>query len=146
MIDLSDEGATLLKLLLKRFRQGLYQQLGSQAKLEVMDELDELENYLREEQGWLFAEHQVLRSGRLQLEDGDEVEVNAKGQDEEDEEGDFAPTIVDLTPELAKQLGLPKGSTGPGRNLQSIVSEAEQAANDHYDEDDQDLDSMDARF
>lgn len=145
MIDLSDEGATFLKMLLKRFRQGLDQQPGSQAKLDVMDEFDDLETYLREEHSWISSEHKILRDGKVQLEDGDEVEVAANGHDEEDEHGDFAPTIVDLTPELAEQLGLPRGSTGPEKNLQSMVSEEEQAANE-YEEDDQDLESMDARY
>ena len=86
-----------------------------------------------------------MRDGKVQLQDGDEVEVAARGHDEEDEDGDFAPTIVDLTPELAEQLGLPKGSSGPEKNLQSIVSEEEDAANE-YEEDDQDLESMDARY
>ena len=105
-----------------------------------------MEAYLRDEHGWFRNEAEVVRSGRVQLEDGDEVELDLRKEDEEDEDGDFAPTIVDLTPELAEQLGLPKGATGPGQNLKAIVSKAEQAANESDEEEEQDLQDMDARY
>lgn len=144
LFDLSDEGATLLKSLLKRFRQGLDQQTGSQAKLDVMDELDELEGYLRSEHGWLMNEA-FLKHGKVQLEDGDEVDLDTNGFDEEDEEGDYAPVLVDFTPELAQKLGMPAGSVRSEQTLRSRISEAE-AADAEFEEEEQDLESMDARY
>lgn len=143
LFDLSDEGATLLKSLLKRFRQGLDQQTGSQAKLDVVDELDELEGYLRSEHGWLMNEA-FLKHGKVQLEDGDEVDLDTNGFDEEDEEGDYAPVLVDFTPELAKKLGMPIGSVKSEQTLRSRISEESNDAD--FDEEEQDLESMDARY
>lgn len=150
LFDLTDEGASLLRSLLKRFRQGLEQQSGSQGKIEIIDELDELEEYLKTEHGWLTSESHVKR-GNMQLEDGDVVVLDMNGFDEEDEEGDFAPTIVDLTPELAEQLGLPKRSLRTEQNLTARRErEQEDEERDHdaigLVEDEQDLDEMDARY
>ena len=62
------------------------------------------------------------------------MEVN--GADAEDELGDYAPTIVDLTPEQQKLL---HGSDfGPVQHAKDDVEEES--------EDDADLDDMDTRY
>ena len=51
LIDLADEGGSLLKTLLTRFRNGL-EGIASIGVSDVADELDDLEDYLRQEHGW----------------------------------------------------------------------------------------------
>ena len=38
----------------------------------------------------------MLKRGMVQLEDGEQVELTMEGADEEDEMGEYAPTVVDL--------------------------------------------------
>jgi A1 cistron-splicing factor AAR2 len=66
-----------------------------------------------------------LKRGMLDLEDGERVEVEIDGADEDDELGDYAPTIVDLTPEQLKMLN---GSA------------------DEESEEEADIDDMDTRY
>lgn len=51
LIDLADEGGSLLKTLLIRFRNGL-EGIDSIGVSDIADELDDLEDYLRQEHGW----------------------------------------------------------------------------------------------
>jgi A1 cistron-splicing factor AAR2 len=106
LIDLADESGSLLKTLLARFRKGLESlPPGSTDVGDVMDELDDLYEYLRGEHGWRFG-GDFLRSGVLELEDGEQVQMDSTAFDEDDETGEFAPLIVDLTPEQARLLGI----------------------------------------
>lgn len=166
LIDLADEGGSLLKELLVRFRkdiQGL-SGLGVQA---VEDELDDLEEYLHTEHNWQFG-GAFAKSGVLELEDGEQVRMDTTAYDEDDEEGEYAPQIVDLTPEQARMLqvggadelhhGLGKASL---REHELSDSDSDEVAHPHGkssvpaeeskgDEDDEeemdDLDDMDSRF
>ena len=107
LIDLADEGGSLLKSLLVRFRKGLVS-LGSGQRMEVqdvLDELDDLEDYLRTEHGWQFG-GAFAKSGVLELEDGEQVRMDTTAFDEDDESGEFAPLVVDLTPEQKRLLGV----------------------------------------
>jgi A1 cistron-splicing factor AAR2 len=97
LFDLSDEGGSLLKSLLHKFKLGLAE-LSGKEKSEVSEELFELENYLRGEHGWRL-DSDFVRKGMLELEDGEKVEMEVPGYEEEDESGEYAPVIVDLTPE-----------------------------------------------
>ncbi|KAK4553545.1 hypothetical protein LTR86_009341 [Recurvomyces mirabilis] len=107
LIDLADEGGSLLKHLLVRFRKGL-QGLGSQSSIgvqDVIDELDDLEEYLRTEHGWQFG-GPFAKSGFLEMEDGEQVHMDSTAFDEDDETGEYAPQVVDLTPEQARLLNI----------------------------------------
>ena len=100
LIDLTDEGGSLLKGLLVRFRNGLLE-LDRLAVQDVLDELDDLEAYLKQEHGWQFG-GSFAKIGMLELADGEEVRMDTTAFDEDDETGEFAPQIVDLTPEQAR--------------------------------------------
>ncbi|KAK0363437.1 hypothetical protein LTR91_021322 [Friedmanniomyces endolithicus] len=104
LIDLADEGGSLLKGLLTRFRTGLESLQGSIGVQDVVDELDDLEDYLRTEHGWQFG-GTFAKSGVLELEDGEQVRMDTTAFDEEDEAGEYAPQVVELTAEQARMLG-----------------------------------------
>lgn len=149
LIDLADEGGSLLRKLLTRFRKGL-DELGSLDVQDVKDELDDLEDYLKEEHGWQFG-GQFAKSGVLELADGEQVRMDTTAFDEDDETGEFAPQIVDLTPEQARLLGVQDEFDLPGglqrAALDEVESEEEEDIDDHNDsEDSRDLDEMDARY
>ena len=105
LIDLADEGGSLLKSLLTRFRKGLNSLPRIEEVQDVLDELDDLEAYLRDEHGWQFG-GSFAKSGVLELEDGEQVRMDTTAYDEDDETGEWAPQIVDLTPEQARLLGV----------------------------------------
>jgi len=154
LIDLADEGGSLLKNLLVRFRRGL-ETLGGKAAVDVVDELDDLEEYLMSECGWQFGGSHV-RSGMLELADGEEIRMDTTAFDEEDETGEFAPQIVDLTPEQARLLGVQSEDITDGPTKTSLLEaddsdksskDGQGAASDsETSEDDQDLEEMDARY
>ena len=105
LIDLADEGGSLLKTLLTRFRKGLNSLPRIEEVQDVLDELDDLEAYLKDEHGWQFG-GSFAKSGVLELEDGEQVRMDTTAYDEDDETGEWAPQIVDLTPEQARLLGV----------------------------------------
>lgn len=164
LIDLADESGSLLKQLLVRFRKGLEGSTGTGAS-DVIDELDDLEDYLRQHHGWQLS-GDFARSGVLELEDGEQVQMESHAFDEDDETGEYAPQIVDLTPEQArllnitpddaKKLGisLSKASindTVPQEVVDSDDGEDDAASpfgngSDASEEDMQDLDEMDSRY
>ena len=168
LIDLADEGGSLLKSLLVRFRKGL-ESLPSLEVQDIIDELDDLEAYLREEHGWQFGGG-FARTGVLELEDGEQVRMDTTAYDEDDELGEYAPQIVDLTPEQAKALGIDLGKGDDLReklqktSLQELdeandLDAAEEVAHDvltqqspdvaedgEYEEETDDLEDMDARY
>ena len=135
LFDLSDESGSLLKQLLHKFKLGL-KELSGLGKSDVMDELDELENYLRGEHGWQI-DSDFVRKGLLELEDGEKVEMEVPGYEEEDESGEYAPMIVDLTPEQIAALG-----GVPAANQSKGV----QRHHEEVEEDDEELEDMDARY
>jgi len=102
LIDLADEGGSLLKHLLVRFRKGLRGLRGIGLQ-DVHDQLDELEQYLWVEYGWKLG-GSFAKTGVLELEDGEQVRMDTTAFDEEDETGEYAPQIVELTPEQARLL------------------------------------------
>ena len=141
LFDLSEEGSSLLGSNLKKFRQGLDQYSGA-GKQDVIDELDELEDYLKREHGWYSNEPQVRR-GMIDLEDGERIEMDLNGADEEDETGEYAPTVVDLYPNQSKSVhGGPEEPLGRLHGHAGHQSNGEEAS----DEEDQEVDEMDARF
>ncbi|TID24852.1 AAR2 domain-containing protein [Venturia nashicola] len=97
LFDLSDESGSLLKALLHKFKLGLTE-LPKDSTKTVTEELFELENYLRGEHGWRL-DSDFVRKGMMEMEDGEKIELQVSGYEEEDESGEYAPVVVDLSPE-----------------------------------------------
>lgn len=97
LFDLSDESGSLLKALLHKFKLGLAE-LPRDSTKSVTEELFELENYLRGEHGWRL-DSDFVRKGMMEMEDGEKIELQVSGYEEEDESGEYAPVVVDLSPE-----------------------------------------------
>lgn len=131
LFDLTEDGARLLRDLLRRFRFGLKQnkENGSMGDEDVVSELEELELYLKKEHGWEF-DATYLKHGILELEDGERVEMDFEEDDEDEETGEYAPVIVEM----------------PGEHQSKAAGSKEEPGMDEDSEDDQDLDDMDARF
>jgi A1 cistron-splicing factor AAR2 len=149
LFDMREEGSTLLKPLLKRFRAGMETQAGT-AKVDIMDELDEVEEYLRAEHGWLLNQD-YARHGTLTLEDGEQVMMDMNPEDEDDESGDYAPTMVELTEDQARKLGIEyvKPTMQQGNEeavVTTLPSRARHPEPDSDDEETMDLEDMDARY
>lgn len=157
LFDLSDEGATFLKPLIVKFKKVLEELPGGE-KQDVLDELEDLEDYLRETHGWRFQpQGQFTRNGFVTLEDGEQVEMVDDAYDEEDESGDYAPQVVDLSAEQLKELGFGTGDKSYplrlGKSLKDTLrdddaedEEVEEVGLLEDEEDDRDLDELDARY
>lgn len=165
LIDLADEGGSLLKSLLVRFRKGLEGLPRGEEVQDVLDELDDLEAYLRDEHGWEFG-GAFAKSGTLDLEDGERVQMTTTAYDEDDETGEYAPQIVDLSPEQARLLGVEDAvdlrarlgetslqgrdeadNAGDGRRGDASKTVAEKSDSEQEDEEEMDdLEDMDARY
>ncbi len=94
LFDLSEEGGALLKQLLKQLRRAVDDVI-KEEQSPVKDELEELEGFLRTQHGWELSDSYVRR-GMLELEDGEQVEMEINDLEGEDERGEYAPVIVDL--------------------------------------------------
>ncbi|KAJ5963793.1 uncharacterized protein N7479_003669 [Penicillium vulpinum] len=89
-----DEGGTFLLSLLMKLRQSVDDLVGdSDSKVKL--ELDKLEEWVKAEFDWELRRGTVVRHGMLQLEDGEQVEMDWDGNDEDDETGEYAPMIVE---------------------------------------------------
>lgn len=100
LFELDEQGGKpWLMGLIRGFRAGI-EQLTRIACQDVLDELDELEQYLADTFNWQFgANEESVRHGMLELEDGEQVEMdvsNSADYDREHEEGEYAPVVVDL--------------------------------------------------
>jgi A1 cistron-splicing factor AAR2 len=102
LFDMNDVGGGFLKPLFVQFRKSL-DDFDGKWKADLVDELEDLQDYMNKEFGWQL-DGSYLKRGMLELEDGERVEVEVDGADEDDELGDYAPMIVDLTPEQLKML------------------------------------------
>ncbi|QIW95757.1 hypothetical protein AMS68_001275 [Peltaster fructicola] len=102
LIDMADEGGSLLKSLLVRFRKGVLEQQSLDGQ-DVIDELDDLEAFLRDEYGWQFG-GSFAKSGILELDDGEQVRMDTTEFDEDDETGEYAPQVVALSAEQVSML------------------------------------------
>ena len=100
LFDMSDVGGGFLRPLFGQFRKSL-DDFDGKWKSDIVDELEDLQDYMQKEFGWEL-DGSYLKRGMLDLEDGERVEVEVDGADEDDELGDYAPTIVDWTPEQLK--------------------------------------------
>jgi A1 cistron-splicing factor AAR2 len=133
LFDLNEVGGGFLRPLFARFRRAL-DEFDGKWKSDLVDELEELQDKLQKQFGWELNDSYVKR-GLLELEDGERVEMDVNGADEDDELGDYAPVVVELTPE---QLKLLKG-TDIGHTKDAIGGTA-------GSEEEADLDDMDTRY
>lgn len=90
----ADEGGEFLRKLLIKFSASVSEIVG-EAESAVKGELARLENWVRCEYGWELQHESFVRRGMLQLEDGEQVEMEMS-DDEEEETGEYAPVVVDL--------------------------------------------------
>jgi len=105
LFDMNDSEGNFFKKLLKKFRLGLNDLDDGLAKQDVIEELEELQGFLKSEYDWDFDEGYVLKHGMVQLEDGEMVQADFSEGDEDEEEGEYAPTVVELTEEQLRSLG-----------------------------------------
>lgn len=167
LFDLSDDGATFLKSLLLRFKKTL-DRLPGNAHAEVVDELDDLLAYVQDTLGWQISQGSFARTGMLSLEDGEEVEMDDTAFDEDDEAGEYAPTVVELSAEQMEALGiesvarvlqgnktpnlrdrLRRDEEGKGRGYEvqsEDGSEHEVVVEEDDEQEELDLEDMDARY
>lgn len=91
-----DEGGAFLRNLLMKLRRSVDEVVVAGTKSSVKDELEELEAWVKEEYDWELKRESIVRRGMLQLEDGEEVEMEMDDNDQDEETGEYAPVIVDL--------------------------------------------------
>ncbi|KAL5115058.1 hypothetical protein ACEQ8H_007033 [Pleosporales sp. CAS-2024a] len=155
LFDMHDVGGGFLRPLLKRFQNNL-DDLDGKWKSELVKELADLRHYLCATYGWALDNSYVKR-GLLELEDGERVEMDVNGADEDDELGDYAPLVVELTPAQQRLVGghlsghEPEGGhlsghEPEGGHLSGHESEGRHASGrESEDEQEADLDDMDMR-
>lgn len=95
LFDMGDESGAYLKGLLKGFKRTLGQVFADGEGEDVKDELEELEQWLKGEYGWELGDS-FVRKGMLELEDGEQVEMEMEEMEAEDERGEYAPVVVEL--------------------------------------------------
>ena len=95
LFDLSDEGGAFLKKLLKNFKMTLGEVFEEGEGEDVKEGLEALEAFLKEEYRWQLGD-EFVRRGMLELEDGEQIEMDMAEMDEKDEKGEYAPIVVDL--------------------------------------------------
>ncbi|CAF9936348.1 hypothetical protein IMSHALPRED_010725 [Imshaugia aleurites] len=95
LFDLTEDGGAYLKRLLKGFKVTLGQVFTEAEGGDVMEEMEALEAYLKGQYGWELGDD-FVRRGMLELEDGEQVEMEMEEMDEEDERGEYAPVVVQL--------------------------------------------------
>ncbi|KAL6702776.1 hypothetical protein ACN47E_000960 [Coniothyrium glycines] len=136
LFDINEVGGGFLRPLLVQFRRTLDDSSGKW-KADVVDELEDLQELLAQEFEWQIDDS-YLKRGMLELEDGERVEMDMNDADEDDESGDYAPTVVDLTPAQLKELYGDNSRRGDSKRT-SNMDESES-------EDETELDDMDMRY
>lgn len=148
LFDVSEEGGAIVRKWLRDFKRGLEQESG-RGKEDVLDELEDLEEFIKDEFGWEL-QRDFVRNGILELEDGERVEMDVGGDDEADELGEYAPTVVELTPEQIKTVeGDSSLKPATREHLQPIDDIDALKHEKEFDEEDleeNDLDTMDSRY
>ncbi|KAJ5179480.1 hypothetical protein N7492_002690 [Penicillium capsulatum] len=86
-----DEGGRFLRELLTKFRRSVDEVPGSPVKAEF----DRLSKWTKAEYEWELQRETILRRGMIQLEDGEEVEMEIEDNDEDEETGEYAPMVVE---------------------------------------------------
>lgn len=91
-----DEGGEFLRNLLTKFKRSVDEVTPKDAGSIVKTELDKLEAWVKEEYDWELKRESIVRRGMLQLEDGEQVEMEMEDNDADEETGEYAPMVVDL--------------------------------------------------
>ena len=134
LFDVSEVGGGFLRPLFSRFRKSLGEFEGKwQANL--VDELEDMEDFLQQAFGW-EPDGSYVKRGMLELEDGERVELEVNGADADDELGEYAPMVVELTPAQLQQIN----GSGAGHAEVTVADapgESEEEAG---------LDEMDTRY
>jgi A1 cistron-splicing factor AAR2 len=133
LFDLNEVGGGFLRPLFTQFR-GSLDEFDGKWKSDLVDELEDLQDYLHKAFGWEL-DGTYLKRGLLELEDGERVEMDMNGADAEDELGDYAPMVVELTPEQLKLMD--RSDIGHAKDAVGGTEESEEEA---------DLDDMDTRY
>lgn len=89
-----DEGGRFLRELLTKLRRSVDEIVGSGTS-PVETELDKLGKWVKDEYDWDLQREFILRRGMIQLEDGEEIEMEMDDNDEDEETGEYAPLVVD---------------------------------------------------
>ncbi|KAJ5368551.1 uncharacterized protein N7496_008311 [Penicillium cataractarum] len=92
----NDEGGKFLRKLLAKIRRSVDDVVPNGTESMVKTELDKLEAWVKEEFDWELKRESIVRRGILQLEDGEEVEMEIEDNDADEETGEYAPMVVDL--------------------------------------------------
>lgn len=135
IFDMNEHGGGFLRPLLQRFRKGL-DDFDGKIKSNMVDEFDELQDFVQKEFGWELDDSYVKR-GMLELEDGERVELEVNGADADDETGEYAPIIVELTAAQLKALDGAELGNGHEASGRIIADESEEEG---------ELDDMDFRY
>lgn len=91
-----DDGSEFLRKLLMKLRRAVDEVSDSRSDSMVKMELDKLEAWVKDEYDWELQREAIVRRGMIQLEDGEEVEMEMDGNDVDEETGEYAPLVVDL--------------------------------------------------
>ena len=140
LFDVSEDGGAIIRKWLRDFKRGLEQESGP-GREKVADELEGLEDFIKDEFGW-DLQHDFVRNGMLELEDGERVEMDVGGDDEADELGEYAPTVVELTPQQIKTLD-PSLQPATYEDL-LLVDDEDELETDEFEENESE--SMDNRY
>lgn len=96
-LDAADEGGKFLRAWLVRFTRSVDELAlleGEAAGIgSVKSELQRLQGWVGEEFGWDLRPEGMVRKGMVQLEDGEELELEMDG-DEDEETGEYAPVVI----------------------------------------------------
>lgn len=95
LFDMSDEGGGLLKMWLMDFKRTLVQVFGEGGDSGVLERMEDLEVTLRKMYGWELGD-EFARKGMVQLDDGEMIEMEVSDMHGVDEDGEYAPVVVDL--------------------------------------------------
>ncbi|CEJ59226.1 hypothetical protein PMG11_07857 [Penicillium brasilianum] len=91
-----DEGGKFLRNLLTQFRRSVDEVVPKGSESMVKTELEKLEAWVKEEFDWELRRESIVRRGMLQLEDGEQIEMEIEDNDADEETGEYAPLVVDL--------------------------------------------------
>lgn len=91
-----DDGGKFLRKLLSSFMRTVDELEDVKAASDVKAEMEKLKQTVERLLGWELRSEFTVRRGMLQLEDGEQVEMDVSDAEEEEETGEYAPVIVDL--------------------------------------------------
>jgi len=99
-VDGGDGDDNWLAKLLRRFGSGIKEVVSEQQQVNpdkdsIVRLFRDIESVTRRKFDWVLDRKDVVRRGLVQTEDGDMIELELAGLDEEDETGEYAPVIVE---------------------------------------------------